>query len=38
MIYAIENPATDYIGLFFLVVVVGGALYFFWSKIKDKFK
>ncbi len=32
-----ENLVTDYIGLLVLVVVVGGGLWFFWSKIKDKF-
>ncbi len=31
-----ENPVTDYIGLIALVFGVGGAVWFFWSRIKAK--
>ncbi len=32
-----ENFLSDYIGLLVLVGIVGGAVWFFWSKIKGKF-
>ncbi len=32
-----ENSYSDYIGLLLLVAGVGGALWFFWSKIRDRF-
>ncbi len=32
-----ENYLSDYIGLVILVAIVGGALWFFWSKIKGRF-
>ncbi len=32
-----SNNITDYIGLLFVVAGVGGAVWFFWSRIRDKF-